>query len=85
MSKIILRNNTKLKEFIEFAYSLKEMEEVKKNNFPIPTSITYTLDKHNHESIQKEILVQKNMPLTDQYSDEFELELYGITFKFLKK
>lgn len=84
MSKII-HSITTLKEFIDFAYSLKEMEEVKKRGFPIPTTITYTLDRRNHESLQKEILKEKNMPLTDQFSDEFELELYGITFKFLRK
>lgn len=84
MSKTIHRITT-LKEFIDFAYSLKEMEEVKKNAFPIPNIITFSLDKRNHESLQKEILEQKKMPLTDQFSDEFELELYGITFKFLKK
>lgn len=76
---------TTLKEFIDFAYSLKEMDEVKKKGFPIPKEIIYTLDKRNHDALQKEILVQKNMPLTDQYADEFELELYGINFKFLKK
>lgn len=85
MSKTIIKNNTTLKEFIDFAYSLKEMDEVKKNNFPIPSSITYIIDRYNHESLEKEILKEKNIPLTDQFSDEFELELYGITFKFIKK
>lgn len=76
---------TTLKEFIDFAYSLREMDEVKKKGFPIPVTMTYVLDKLNHDSLQKEILKEKNMPLTDQINDEFELELYGITFKFLKK
>lgn len=76
---------TTLKEFIDFAYSLREMDEVKKKGFPIPVTMTYVLDKLNHDSLQKEILKEKNIPLTDQINDEFELELYGITFKFLKK
>jgi hypothetical protein len=78
MSKI-----SSLKEFVDFAFSLKEMEEVKKG-FPIPTSLTFTIEKQNHESLQKEILREKNMPLND-FVDEFELELYGILFKFLSK
>ena len=74
---------TTLKEFVDFAFSLKEMEEVKKG-FPIPTSLTFTIEKKNHESLQKEILKEKNMPLMD-FVDEFELELYGILFKFVSK
>lgn len=74
---------TTLKEFVDFAFSLKEMEEVKKG-FPIPTSLTFTIEKKNHESLQKEILKEKNMPLMD-FVDEFELELYGILFKFISK
>jgi hypothetical protein len=74
---------TTLKEFVDFAFSLKEMEEVKKG-FPIPISLTFTIEKKNHESLQKEILKEKNMPLMD-FVDEFELELYGILFKFISK
>jgi hypothetical protein len=74
---------TTLKEFVDFAFSLKEMDEVKKG-FPIPASLTFTIEKKNHESLQKEILREKNMPLND-FVDEFELELYGILFKFLSK
>lgn len=72
-----------LKEYVDFAFSLKEMEEVKKG-FPIPTTITFSLDKKNHESLQKEILREKNMPMMDLV-DEFELELYNILFKFVSK
>ena len=50
MSKIIHKTTT-LKEFVDFALSLKEMDEVKNMAFPIPKSITYALSKMNHESI----------------------------------
>jgi hypothetical protein len=82
MSKII-NKVVPLKEFVDFAISLKEMDEVK-NGFPVPKSITYFLGKANHESIQKEILKEKNMPLYD-FVDDFEVELYGINFKFIVK
>jgi len=83
MGKIVHKTTT-LKEFVDFAFSLKEMDEVKNMAFPIPKSMTYVLSKTNHESIQKEILKEKNMPL-DNIDDEFELELYGINFKFILK
>ena len=79
---VLFRINT-LKEFVDFATSLKEMEEVKTGKFPLPINITYKLDSNNHKSLQKEILEQKKLP-TDVLYDEFELELYGITFKFIK-
>jgi len=72
-----------LKEYVDFAISLKEMEEVKKG-FPIPNSITFALDKKNHEVLQVEILRQKNIPMVD-LADEFEVVLYDITFKFILK
>ena len=71
------------KEYVDFAFSLKEMEEVKKG-FPIPKSITFNLDKKNHESLQIEILREKNMPMTDLV-DEFEVILYEIVYKFTTK
>ena len=83
MSKIVHKTTT-LKEFVDFALSLKEMDEVKNMAFPVPTSITYALSKSNHESIQKEILKEKNMPL-DDIDNEFEVVLYGINFKFTIK
>ena len=70
-----------LKEYFDFAISLKEMDEVKKG-FPIPSAITFTLDKKNHEALQIEILRQKNMPMMDLV-DEFEVELYDVIFKFI--
>jgi hypothetical protein len=84
MSNQVVYKITTLKEFVEFAFSLKEMEEVKNNNFPTPSNITYTLTKRNHESLQKEILKEKNIPVTT-FDEEFEVELYGITFKFIYK
>lgn len=82
MQTVILRKTT-LKEFIEFAFSIKEMEEVKTNNFPVPKSLTFKLDDRNHTSLQKEVLKQKNMNV-ETISDVFEIEVYGITFIFTK-
>jgi len=81
-NNVILKTTT-LKEFVEFAYSIKEMEEVKNNGFPVPKTITFKLDDRNLKSLQKEILEQKKMS-SSELEDEFEVELYGITFKFSK-
>ena len=64
--------------------SLKEMKEVKEKGFPIPDTITYTLDRRGLDFLQKEILKEKNMPSVEM-SDEFEVDLYGINFKFILK
>jgi|688.fasta_scaffold2556460_2 hypothetical protein len=83
MKSTVLFKTNSLKEFVDFATSLKEMEEVKAGKFPLPSSIIYKLDPINHRELQKQILTQKKLP-TDILYDEFELELYGITFKFIK-
>jgi len=72
-----------LKEFAEFAFSLKEMEEVKKNGFPIPKMVTFNLEDRDHKALQKEILEKKEMS-TEELADVFEMEMYGITFIFVK-
>jgi hypothetical protein len=83
MSNTIIYKIVTLKEFVDFAFSLKEMEEVKKG-FPIPTNVIFTLDKKNHENLQKEIIKEKSLSKVELV-DEFELELYGILFKFISK
>lgn len=78
--------NVALKEFVDFAFSLKEMQEVKEKGFPIPKMLTFYVSKNNHESLQVEILKQKNLPITNiDINEEFEVEFYGINFKFLYK
>jgi hypothetical protein len=83
MSNTVTHKITTLREFVDFAFSVKEMEEVKKN-FPIPTSIVFTLEKRNHENLQKEVIKEKKLT-TVELVNEFEIDLYGINFKFLSK
>jgi hypothetical protein len=80
---IVLNNNIKIKNFVDFAFSLTEMDEVKKNGFPIPRDITFSLNKIPHENIQKEVMKQKNI-IDGELSDVFEVVIYGINFKFIK-
>jgi hypothetical protein len=84
MENLVIKKSG-LKDFVDFAFSIKEMKEVKENNFPIPNILVFNLDKDTHEKLQLEIVKQKRISL-DEFVDEFELELYGITFIFsLKK
>lgn len=83
MEKLITKN-TSLKEFVDFAFSIKEMDEVKNNKFPIPNTLIFNLNKDNLEKLQLEIVKEKRMSL-NEFVDEFELELYGITFIFTLK
>ena len=36
---------TNLKDYIDFAVTLTEMEEVKKGKFPLPSEISFKVDK----------------------------------------
>ena len=48
-----------LKNFIDFIYSLINMDEVKDGIFPLPSEITFTLDKNKHIAIHKKIKQEK--------------------------
>ena len=78
----------KLKNFVDFAYTLVNMDEVQKNIFPVPKEITYILDESTHENIEKEVLEQKGITKEDIVGltnfDEFDVEIFDINFKFVK-
>ena len=78
----------KLKNFVDFAYTLVNMDEVQKNTFPVPKEITYILDESTHENIEKEVLEQKGITKEDIVGltnfDEFDVEIFDINFKFVK-
>ena len=72
-----------LKNFVDFAFSLNEMDEVKKGDFIIPKEITFKISKKDHQHIQKQIYMEKGMDTSDfKHSEVFEVELYGINFIF---
>ena len=75
-----------LKNFIDFAYSLIEMDEVKKDIFPLPKEITYTLDVEDHVRLQLHIHHEKaNEGEEFTNEEEFYISIMGITFKFIKE
>ena len=72
-----------LKEFIEFTFTLKEMDEVKTKGFPVPTEILYEIDESKHLNLQIEIYKEKGLDMKNFQSEKvFEVEVYGIVLKF---
>jgi hypothetical protein len=75
-----------LKNFIDFAYSLVDMEEVKKGKFPLPKEITYPLNQEDHVRLQLHIHHEKggdDVEFTNE--EEFYISIMGINFKFIKE
>jgi len=79
-------NKLNLKNFIDFAYSLVEMEEVKNGKFPLPKEITYPLNMEEHVRLQLQIHHEKSKE-GDEFvnEEEFYITILGITFKFIKQ
>jgi len=74
-----------LKSFVDFAYSMVNMEEVKNGKFILPKELIFDLDNTSHIEIHKEIQKEKNKNNDINLYQEFEVEIFGINFKFLPK
>ncbi len=72
-----------LKNFVDFAYSLINMDEVNDGIFKLPKEITFELNKNQHMKIEREVLQQKGVIDKDiaQFK-EFDVSILGINFKF---
>ena len=73
-----------IKDFVDFANTLAEMEEVKEGKFPLPKEIVYTLDDRNHVKLQLQLHNEKNKDEEFVNDDEFTVTVFGIDFKFIK-
>jgi hypothetical protein len=72
-----------LKNIIDFAYSLTNMDEVKDGIFKLPKEITFELNKNQHMKIEREVLQQKGVTDRDiTHFKEFDVSILGINFKF---
>lgn len=71
-----------LKNFVDFAYSLVNMDEVKDGVFKLPKEIIYNLDKTNHIKIHREIKKEKESENIDDLEQEFTVDIFDITFRF---
>jgi hypothetical protein len=73
-----------LKSFVDFAYSMVNMDEVKAGKFLLPKEIVYDLRDDLHREIHREIQREIKKDNNTNLDQEFEVEIYNINFKFLK-
>ena len=71
-----------LKNFIDFAYSMINMEEVKSGKFKLPKEIVYALDSRTIERLHKEIKNEKKEFNYENLKQDFDVDIFGINFKF---
>lgn len=71
-----------LKNFVDFAYSLTNMDEVKDGVFQLPKEITFDLGKEKHIKIHKEIKKEKGFNDYLNLEQEFDVEIFDINFRF---
>jgi hypothetical protein len=77
---------TNLKEYIDFAVTLTEMEEVKNNKFPLPSEISFKLNHFEHSALQVQVHDAKGLDRESlEHKKEFTIEIFGIDFKFIEK
>lgn len=73
-----------LKNFVDFAYSMVNMDEVKSGKFLLPKEIVFDLVREDHIDVHKEIKEQKKEYNYENLDQEFEIEILGVNFKFLE-
>ncbi len=71
-----------LKNFIDFAYSMTNMDEVKSGKFILPTEIVFNLKKGDIGELHKEIKNEKKEFNYDNLDQDFDVDIFGINFKF---
>jgi len=73
-----------LKSFVDFAYSMVNMDEVRDGKFILPKEIVFNINDNLHRNIEKEVLIQKGIDEKDiTHFNEFDVEIFDINFKFI--
>jgi hypothetical protein len=69
-------------QLIESVSLILETEQI----YKLGLSLTYELTPKNHKAMNELLFYKANPPhLTPDYTDEFEVDIEGITIKFIKK
>jgi|TARA_R110000803_G_scaffold25426_3_gene60802 hypothetical protein len=72
-----------LKNFVDFAYSLTNMDEVKNGIFKLPKEIVFELNKNQHLRLEKEVLNQKGIVGEGiTHFNDFDVSIFDIIFRF---
>jgi len=72
-----------LKSFIDFVYSMVNMDEVKNGLFPLPKEMVFTLDKKRHALVHEKIKREKGDLDNSNLNQEFEVSILDINLKFI--
>tara|TARA_R110000868_G_scaffold160334_2_gene389775 strand:- start:1901 stop:2140 length:240 start_codon:yes stop_codon:yes gene_type:complete len=71
-----------LKDVVDFAYSMTNMDEVKNGKFSLPKEIVFSVKKNLHEKLHREIRNEKHQFDYKDLDSDFDLNIFGINFKF---
>jgi len=72
-----------LKNFVDFAYSMVNMEEVKSGKFKLPKEIVFNLDNKSHKEVHQKIKKEKGDLNFNNLEQEFNVDIFDINFKFI--
>jgi hypothetical protein len=73
----------KIEEYINFAQSLVEMDEVKTNKFPLPGEIVFNLNTIDHTALQSQLHDIKGLDRSDfSHTETFTVSILNIDFTF---
>ncbi len=73
-----------LKNFIDFAYSMENMEEVKNGKFKLPKEIIFELEDGLHQKIHREVKNELKNFNYDDIETGFDLDVFNMKFRFIK-
>jgi len=74
-----------LKNFVDFAYSMVNMDEVKDGVFKLPKEMVFKLDKKSHNLVHEKIKREKGETDFSGLEQEFNVEIFDINFKFISE
>jgi hypothetical protein len=76
---------TRLEEYVNFAHSLIDMDEVKKGKFPLPKEIVFQLNSIQHAALQTQVHDARGLKKDDfEHQEVFTMSVLGIDFKFIE-
>jgi hypothetical protein len=76
---------TNLSNYIDFAHSLQDMDEVKKGKFRLPKEIVFEMPKIEHSALQTQAHDAKGLKKNEfEHNEEFTVNILGIDFKFVE-
>lgn len=77
---------TNLQEYVDFAHTLVDVEEIKSGKFPLPSEIVFTLSSIEHAALQTQVHDAKGLKKEDfKHQEMFTASFFGVDFTFKQK